>query len=148
MPYCTVTDLKSELSEAELIELTDDDSAGVVGTTIINDMIAKSDAKIDFNCGQQVDVPFSPTPPIVKEWSKTLTVYHLFLRKQAVPQKIEDAAKEIFDILKLIAKGSASIPGVASGDEGGEPRTSGTADDRIITMGKKSDGSSGSLDNY
>jgi len=146
MPYCTLADLKSELNEQELVELTDDESSGVVNESHINAAIAKADAKIDFFCGQQVDVPFSSAPPIVKEWSKTLSIYYLFLRKKVIPEDVKTAAKEIFDLLAEIADGEASIPGVSSGDDG--IQSSRTEDDATMRMGKASDGSSGTLDNY
>jgi phage gp36-like protein len=83
--YCaqddTHDDLLAQISEAELIQLTDDAATGEIDTDKVDRAIADADAEIDGYLGKQVAVPISPVPPTVRKWSVALAIYNLHLRK-------------------------------------------------------------------
>jgi hypothetical protein len=87
MPYCTESDILTEISEAELIGLTDDESTGAVIDAVVTAAIAKADALIDSYCGQVETVPFTTVPDIVQQHSVTIAIYFLYARRSAVPER-------------------------------------------------------------
>lgn len=148
MAYSTKVDILKEISEEELIGLTDDEGAGVVNDARVTAAIARADAIIDSYCGQVETVPFTTVPAVIKQHSITLAIYFLFTRRSVAPEIRIDNYKDAIAHLKDISTGKASLPIAGETTGGDEIGTSRTEDDRLVTMGKKSDGSSGSLDNY
>lgn len=74
MPYCTQTDiLLLELTEKELIELTDDLNVGPVNAAQVAAAIAKADAEIDAYCQAQYTVPFGPASEVLGTDTKNYT---------------------------------------------------------------------------
>ena len=148
MVYSSKADLLTEISEDELIGLTDDESAGIVNEARVSAAIAKADALIDSYCGQVATVPFTVIPAIIKQHSITIAIYFLYGRRSAVPevrgQNYKDAIKHLGDI----STGKAALPPTTEADYEDQIQTSRTEDDKVFSTGKKSDGSSGSLDNY
>lgn len=148
MPYSTKTDILSEVSEDELIGLTDDEGAGVVNDGRVTAAIAKADALIDSYCSSMAAVPFTTVPPIVKQQSVTIAIYFIYSRRSVAPESRAQNYKDAVAYLRDVAAGKASLPIAGDGNTGDTVTATGTTDDRKWTMGKKSDGSSGSLDNY
>jgi phage gp36-like protein len=148
MPYSLKVDILTEISEEELVGLTDDESQGIVNEARVTAAIAKADALIDSYCGQVETVPFMTVPPIVKQHSITIAIYYLYGRRAAIPETRKETYDNAIAHLKDISTGKAALPiaGEETGADGIE--TSRDEDERIFTMGKKSDGSSGTLDNY
>jgi len=148
MPYSLKTDLLTEISEDELIGLTDDESAGIVNDERVTAAIAKADALIDSYCGRIETVPFIVIPEIIKQHSITIAIYVLYGRRSSVPevraQNYKDAIKHLGDI----STGKASLPIPGEDTPNDDIQATHTDEDKKFTMGKKSDGSSGSLDNY
>ncbi len=74
MPYCTQTDiLLLELTEKELIELTDDLNVGPVNAAQVTAAIAKADSEIDAYCQAQYTVPFGPGSEVLGTDTKNYT---------------------------------------------------------------------------
>lgn len=74
MPYCTLTDiLNLELTEKELIELTDDLDVGPVSAAMVTAAIAKGDSDIDAYCQAQYAVPFGPGSEVLGTDTKNYT---------------------------------------------------------------------------
>jgi phage gp36-like protein len=74
MPYCTQTDiLLLELTEKELIELTDDLNVGPVNAAQVTAAIAKADSEIDAYCQAQYTVPFGPASEVLGTDGKNYT---------------------------------------------------------------------------
>ena len=148
MPYSLKADIQKEISDEELIGLTDDENAGIINDARVTAAIAKADGIIDSYCGQVATVPFTDVPPVIKEHSITIAIYFLFGRRSAVPEIRKDNYKDAIAHLKDISTGKASLP--IAGEETGvdEVSASRTEEDRTFTIKKTSDGSSGSLDNY
>jgi phage gp36-like protein len=148
MPYSLKADLLTEISEEELIGLTDDESAGIVNDDRVTTAIADADALIDSYCGQVETVPFTTVPAIIKKHSVTIAIYNIYSRRSVAPEVRKDNYKDAISHLKDIATGKATIGATTEADYEEDPQSSHTLEDRIFTKGKKSDGSSGSLDNY
>jgi phage gp36-like protein len=148
MAYSLKADLLTEISEDDLIGLTDDESAGIVNDERVTAAIAKADALIDSYCGQVATVPFVTVPPIIKQHSITIAIYFLYGRRSVMPevrgQNYKDAIKHLGDI----STGKAALPPTTEADYEDNIQTSRTEEDKVFSTGKKSDGSSGSLDNY
>jgi len=109
MGYFTLEDLKSELSEAELIELTDDDQLGIINQTHIDWAIAKAGAEFDSYAGVVMEVPLSTVPEIAKQKSMTIGIYYLYSRKSAVPEVRSKNYDDAIAWLKAVVKGEAVI---------------------------------------
>jgi phage gp36-like protein len=148
MSYSLKADIQKEISDAELIGLTDDAGAGAIDDAIIAAAIAKADALIDSYCGQVETVPFTTVPDIVAQHSVTIAIYFLYSRRSAIPEARAQNYKDAIAHLKDIATGKAALP--VSGETTGDDaiRTDRTSDDRKHTLGKDSDSSTGTLDNY
>ncbi|HAS54112.1 MAG TPA: hypothetical protein DCS42_08325 [Nitrospiraceae bacterium] len=114
MSYCTKTDiLNLELTEAELVRVTDDKKLNEVDAAKVAAAIAKADADIDAYCQAQYTVPFSPVPTIVMGWSATLAAFNLF-RNQQKPATLVDRYNKVMSWLKSISEGKSAIPGVTN----------------------------------
>lgn len=149
MAYCTQSDLLEQISQDELIQLTDDADLGVVDTTVVDRAIADADAEIDSYCGAKYDVPFSPVPVMVRKLSVDLSIYNLFARRRGAPEDRKERYDNAIRFLKDVSRGLGSLGADApSGDDEAGAEATAKKADRIFTTGKTSDGSVGSLDNY
>ncbi len=135
-PYCTKADILTEISEEELIGLTDDESAGVVNDVRVTAAIAKADGEIDSYCGAVTEVPFTTIPPIIKEKSKTIAIYYLYGRRSAIPETRKKNYDDTVAWLELVAEGKVSIGTVAAADVTGGNEVSVSSGERIFTRDK------------
>jgi len=147
--YCIQTDILEQLDEDTLIELTDDTGTGCVDTSAVTRAIADADAEIDGYCAVRYDVPFSTVPVMIRKISVDIAVYNLFSRRGAVPEERDKRYANALKFLTNVAKGIISLGGdaPAQADDGGPEATAKKAD-RIFTVGRDSDRSTGTLDNY
>ena len=86
MAYCTQSDLLEQISEDDMIQLTDDADAGNVDDDVVTRAIADADAEIDSYCGTKYDVPFSTVPVMVRKLSVDMSIYNLYARRQGAPE--------------------------------------------------------------
>ncbi|PKN71196.1 MAG: DUF1320 domain-containing protein [Deltaproteobacteria bacterium HGW-Deltaproteobacteria-12] len=151
MSYCTLEDLKSAIPEDELVQLTDDVNTGDIDTYVVSRAIADADAEIDSYCGSRYTMPFSPVPVIIRKLSVDMAVYNLFTRRSVlkIPEDRQKRYDNAIRFLKDVARELISLGADAPAEPAdGSPQATRTKDDRIFTLGKKSDGSAGTLDNY
>lgn len=85
---------------------------GAVGTPFITEAIEYADGRIDFYCGNQYSVPFSPVPQYINNASVTLAVLWLYRRSDVKNKSVQEAADELIEELKMIQAGDAPVPGV------------------------------------
>jgi phage gp36-like protein len=107
--YITQADLIKELSESQLIQLTDDEKVGVVNADRVADAIQRASDDVDGFCGVRYAVPFSPTPPLIASWTKSLAAYYLFLRRQHIPDAVQTAYDNAIARLKEVRDGKMSL---------------------------------------
>jgi len=151
MAYSTQTDIEEQVSQAELIELTDDTGAGTVDTSAAARAIADADAEIDGYCGTRYTVPFSPVPAMIRKLSVDIAVYNLFSRRSTLkmPEERQKRYDNAVRFLRDVSRGLISLGADAPAEpDSGLPQASTNRDDRIFTTGRPSAGTSGSLDNY
>ncbi|WAC06583.1 MAG: DUF1320 domain-containing protein [Thermodesulfobacteriota bacterium] len=149
MAYCIEDDIKKQLPENKLIELTDDNGDGVADTGVVDKAIADADAEIDTYLSGRYTVPLSPVPPIINKVSVDISIWNLFSRRQVADEVAKERYRAAVDLLKLIAKGDVSL-GIVPEPAGGEQqiKTSRVKTDRTFTIGQRSTNETGSLDNY
>ena len=149
MAYCTETDIKLQIDDDILVQLTDDDDAGVIDSDIIARSIADADAEIDSYCGTKYDVPFSVVPIMIRKISVDLSICNLYARRQGSPEDRKKRCDEAISFLKDISKGIASLGGDGpSADDDAGPEATTVKSDRVFSRGRDSDSSTGTLDNY
>jgi len=151
MSYCVQGDLLEQIAESELIELTDDAGSGSIDASVVSRAIADADAEIDSYCGTRYTLPFSPVPVMIRKLSVDIAIYNLYTRRSTLkmPEERQKRYDNAVRFLRDVAKGLITLGADAPAEpDDGLPQATKTKDDRVFTMGKKSDSSTGTLDNY
>jgi len=149
MAYCTKTDILEQLEEDVLIQLTDDEDAGIVDDDKVTRAIVDADAEIDSYCGTKYDVPFTTAPAMIRKMSVDITIYNLYARRRGAPEDRKERYDDAISFLKDISKGIASLGGDGpSADDDSGPEATTVKSDRVFSRGRNSDSTTGSLDNY
>lgn len=138
MAYCTLDDLKDQISEDELIQLTDDDGSGSVDMEKIDGAIASADALIDGYCGKHYSVPFSPTPPIIRDFSVIIAIYKLFARRQGAPEDRRTRYKEAVRFLEKVSEDKIKLGSATPATTHTRNSVEIESGDRIFTRDKMS----------
>ena len=148
MAYSTKTDILEQLEEDVLIQLTDDEDAGIVDEGKITRAIADADAEIDSYCGTKYDVPFSTVPVMIRKMSVDIAIYNLYARRRGAPEDRKERYDDAISFLKD-PRGIASLGGDGpSADDDSGPEATTVKSDRVFSRGRASDSTTGSLDNY
>jgi len=149
MSYCAKSDILEQLDEDVLIQLTDDDDVGAVDDDVVTRAIADADAEIDSYCGTRYDVPFSSVPVMIRKVSVDIAIYNLYARRKGAPEDRKERYDDAVSFLKGVSKGLATLGGDApSTDDDSGPEVTTKKSDRIFSVGRDSDSSTGTLDNY
>lgn len=152
MAYCTLDDLKEQIPETSLIDLSDDDGDGAIDESVTTRAISDADAEIDGYCQNRYTLPFDPVPVLIRKISVDVALYNLYTRPgRVVPEERKDRYTRAIAMLNDIAKDIIDLGVSESGsaiEYDDDPIITKTRDDRIFTMGRVSDGSSGTLDNF
>lgn len=149
MAYCIQADVQEQLDEERLIQLTDDEGAGVVNADRVDRAIADADAEIDSYLSKRYTVPLSPVPVLVRMLSVDLAVWNLYSRKGVEDPVRKERYQARVKLLQALGEGKATLGVDPEPGEGGQQiKTGRTKDDRIFTIGKKSTDEGGSLDKY
>jgi len=149
MAYCIKTDILEQIEEDVLIQLTDDDDAGVVDEDKVTRAIADADAEIDSYCGTKYDVPFLTVPVMIRKMSVDIAIYNLYARRRGAPEDRKERYDDAISFLKDVSKGIASLGGDGpSVDDDSGPEATTVKSDRVFSRGRASDSSTGTLDNY
>ena len=139
MPYCTIEDIKQLISEAELIQLTDDNNVHL-NIGIINSAISYAETTINSYLRSKYTLPLSETPELIKVFAVELAIYRLHTRRMLLdmPDSLENRYKNIINELGKIQKGTVSL-GIETPQEdlklpdNNEYRTNKTYQDRIFS---------------
>jgi phage gp36-like protein len=129
MSYCTLDDLRKQVPEDKLIQLTDDEGTGAIAEPIVDEAIENATAEVDAYAQSQYPVPFNPVPQIVRKFAVDIALYHLFSRRgfdtsdesadKIILQRYKDAVK----FLENLAKGLVSIGPAAQATPQPQPAT-------------------------
>ena len=150
MAYSEKADILEQITDEELIQLTDDSGIGSVDDGVVSRAIADADAEIDSYCATRYSVPFSGVPVMIRKLSVDIALYHLYSRRQlVVPEERKDRYNAAIRYLRDVAKGIVSLGGDAPAqDTDGGPGATTSKSDRVFSRGRDSDSSTGTLDNY
>ncbi len=132
MSYSVKADILGLIPEETLIQLTDDNGAGIVDDAVVTRVIADADAEIDGYCGENYTLPFLPVPVIIRKISVDIAIYNLYARRQGAP---EDRAKRYDNAVKLlrdIQAGKITL-GSAAPTEVAQDTVETESNDRIFT---------------
>lgn len=108
MPYSTQADLLNQLSEQELVELTDDARTGAVDAAKVTAAIKTADATIDAYAGGRYSVPLAVSDK-VKALSVDLAIYELEKRRRRIRPDSQAAYNAAIAFLKDVASGKAVL---------------------------------------
>ena len=150
MPYATIDDILKQLPEATLIELTDDDDDGVVVVETVTRAIEDADEEIDSFLAVRYSLPFSTAPRLARKFSVDIAVCNLYARRPGtIPDERAKNCDRAREMLEKIAGGDLrlDVPEPAEDADTGVHVTT-SKSDRIFSMGRTSDGSAGTLDNF
>jgi phage gp36-like protein len=136
--YCVLADLKLQLSEAELIELTDDAALGEIDESVTTRAVADADGEIDAYLGMRYPVPLTTVPAIIRKLSVDISIRNLYVRRgDVVPKNRDDRYAAAVKLLEKIADGKISLG--ANDPDGNPPDTGGidySAEDQVFTSDK------------
>lgn len=149
MSYATQADILEQLDEDILVQLTDDADAGVVDADMVTRAIADADAEIDGYCGTRYDVPFTSVPAMIRKISVDIAIYNLYARRKGTPEDRQKRYENAVRFLNNVSKGVITLGGDAPAqDLDSGPEATAKKSDRIFSIGRSSDSSTGTLDNY
>lgn len=109
MAYCTLDDLKKNIDEAVIEQLTDDENSGSISTARVAEAIANADSLIDGFCGGRYSVPFSQPPALIRNISIRLAIYYLHERRGRISDKLERSYDAQLKLLKQLSDGTISL---------------------------------------
>ncbi len=109
MPYCTVDDIRNQVEEARLVQLTDDEGAGVVAVERVSRAISDADEEINSYLGMRMRVPLDPAPEAVRRLSVDLALYNLYSRRENIPENRSERYRNAIRILEKAAAGKISL---------------------------------------
>jgi len=136
MAYSTLTDIKKLIPEEAVIQLTDDEDAGLVNQARVDEAIAQADAEINSYCAANYTVPFTTVPAVIKKISVDIAIYNLYSRRvEQIPETRAERYKNAIRQLEGISKGAITLgidPAPEAVSEGGI-KTNKTEDDRTFT---------------
>lgn len=140
MPYCTLDDIKGQIPEANIIQLTDDEGLGVVNQSRVDKAISVADSVIDGYLRGRYTLPLSTVPELIKTIAIDITVYKLYERRLELemPEAMSNRYKNAIKLLDQIQKGLVKL-GIESPETGpgqGHYKTNKTTEDRIFTKTK------------
>lgn len=138
MPYCGIDDIRNQVEEARLIQLTDDDATGVVAEERVSRAIGDADEEINGYLGARIAVPVFPVPDSLRRLSADIAVYNLYARRETVPEHRLERYRAAVRFLEQTAAGKISL-----GDrdpegnplDGSRARTAGDNPERTFTRG-------------
>ncbi|MFQ5818138.1 MAG: gp436 family protein [Terriglobia bacterium] len=108
MPYCTQSDLLNQITNDELIQLTDDAGSGSVDTTKVDAALAAASATIDAYAGARYTLPLQ-TSEKVKQLCVDLAIYELEKRRRRLREATVAAHDAALRFLRDLAAGRAVL---------------------------------------
>jgi len=115
MPYTTLDNIVNQISEATVIQLTDDYQSEAVDGDRITEAITDADAIIDGYCSGRYVVPFNPVPAIIAKCSLDIAIYNLYARRvETMPEVRDKNYNNAIKLLQSIAKGDILLNGTTT----------------------------------
>lgn len=144
--YCSVADIRTYVSTATLIQLTNDDGKNEVNLTVTKEAIMYASTLIDGYLRARYTLPLDTRFPLLKILCIDIAVYRLYSRRMRdeMPETIENAYKNAISTLRDIQKGVISLQAEndlleSSGFNPQEYKTNKEIIDRLFHRGKLSE---------
>ncbi len=135
--YCTLDDIKKQVQEATLIEITDDSLSGQINEDVVDETITYAQTLIDGYLLGRYTLPLQSVPEILRVMATDLSIYRLYSRRfhTDMPDSINDKYKNSIRLLEQIQKGivSLGIETAGTAPKLGEYRVNTTLKNRIFT---------------
>jgi len=109
MAYCTIDDIRNQLDESKLIQLTDDEGTGTVDTARVERAIEDAGEEIDTHVGARYAVPLDPVPPMLRKAAVDIAVYNLYGRREKVPEMRVERYRNALRFLDQVSRGRLSL---------------------------------------
>ena len=109
MAYSELPDLLIQISEKDLVGLTDDANTGTINKDTVIATIVKADAIIDSFMAAKYSVPLSPVPTITTHHSVIITLQLLYARRSGSPEHIQTLYDNNMMFLKAISEGTITL---------------------------------------
>jgi phage gp36-like protein len=109
--YCTISDLKNAIPDAQIQQLTDDQDTDDIDTEKANYAIGKASNLIDSYLEGRYPVPVVvPIPAYIVDLTVKLAIYYLFKRSQitTLPDPVKAEYDESLETLSQIQRGQIS----------------------------------------
>ena len=133
MPYSTQADLLNQLTQAELVQLTDDDATGSVDSAKVDAALTAASATIDAYAGARYTLPLQ-TSEKVKQLCVDLAIYELEKRRRRVREATLAARDAALSFLRDLARGRAVLDQPAGAQpQASEADVKKTEQDRIFS---------------
>lgn len=130
--YATLDDLKKQLPEDLLINLTDDGGSGIIDTTVTDAALETADVEIDGYLGSRYTLPLAPIPPIIAKQAVDIAIYNLYARRQGPPEHWQKRYENTVRFLERIADGRISL-GIGDPEPPAADEAQVSAGDRIFS---------------
>jgi phage gp36-like protein len=109
MPYATSDDLVAKFGAAQLKLYADRNGDGTADADVLTAAIAEAGAVVDLHVRGKYALPLSPVDPIITSIVCDLARRNLYGNATEVPESVMAADKAARDLLRMIAKGDASL---------------------------------------
>lgn len=114
MNYCTLEDIRGHISEARLVEITDDthpNATGSVQATVVEKAINESSDIIDAYIGKRFKLPLPGIPSVLRTICVDLSIYNLYERvtEMDISEGMKLRYNNAIKMLERIAEGEMSI---------------------------------------
>ncbi len=114
MAYSSLADLRQLSSDADLLQLTDDQGVGSIDTARVDAAILRGDQRIDAYLAQVAPLPINPVPAILTQISAKFALIELHLRRQtSLSRTWAEEASRLTRYLEAVSKGREQLPGLA-----------------------------------
>ena len=109
MSYATIADIRSELDEDVLVQLTDDDDTGETDTDIVDKALADANAVVDGYIGKRHDLPFASPPAILAKLETDIAIVNLFNRRNGPPEHRQKQYENAIAFLEKVNAGKITL---------------------------------------
>ncbi|BBL70331.1 gp436 family protein [Methylogaea oryzae] len=107
MAYAVKQDLIDRYGEAELIQLTDRASLGIIDDTVLGQAIGDAAAEIDGYLSGRYQLPLASVPSVLVRIACDIARYRLY--DQAAAEQVTKRYDDAVAMLRSIAKGELSL---------------------------------------
>lgn len=104
--YCTIEQIKSQIPEEKLVQLTDDKNLAEIDINTVNQIILSAEDTINGYLRGIYNLPLNPVPGFVSELALNLAIYKLYFRRigTVIPEDIVQKYKDAIETLEKIRK--------------------------------------------